>query len=515
MDTTPFFSLPEGGEKEARWPAVRCSRACLFASLLLHVVVFIVQGTPTLSRHLLPQGRQWAAPEHASASSLEDASASSLDAPDAPRDGAFLVSTSVEMGRVGNNLISIHELRALAEVSRRTLVLADPLSCRGAGGDQWQLAPEARGAPRSVHAYWAPSLEQPYVALADWDAGAAGCTRANSVWLAQSPRLAEWFPANALSVGGNASVCGLVDVPVVDGLPLDTRGEGATRELLRFAELPEVLSGPIHATYFNPGFRGWVDSYRTSGFLFERLQSLDAARCVFLGNNFLSVNWERQPRAFVRAVRHLLPARAFSDAALDFLAKHGLAGGGARGTPRGCPLGAAAAPARLTRAAVAAAARGERLPGGWDGDSGGVPFLGLHVRLGDFKASPLFSGLGKACNEDATHLPRVVRTVLSQHPHISTLVLATDEPGEPCIVNLLRAAAEGRLTPDARSVTLIPLAGSFPHLLMGSCGASLTDQEVLGHAAAFMGDVKSSFSQAIHQIRTLRCGTLANTTTWV
>ena len=88
-------------------------------------------------------------------------------------------------------------------------------------------------------------------------------------------------------------------------------------------------------------------------------------------------------------------------------------------------------------------------------------------------------------------------------------MVATDDFSSPCFKGLVEkwglAAAGGRV---------LPLSGGSP--FRGStCSAALFDQEVMGHAAAFIGDKESSFSEAIHRVRTLRCGAPVASTTWL
>jgi hypothetical protein len=82
-------------------------------------------------------------------------------------------------------------------------------------------------------------------------------------------------------------------------------------------------------------------------------------------------------------------------------------------------------------------------------------------------------------------------------------VLATDDYGSAC------AAAVRRVFPGA---IMLRDASRFSAL---SCRAALVDQEVLARSAFFIGDSRSSFSQAVHQIRTLRHMRNASTTLWL
>ena len=80
------------------------------------------------------------------------------------------------------------------------------------------------------------------------------------------------------------------------------------------------------------------------------------------------------------------------------------------------------------------------------------------------------------------------------------VVLATDDYDTPCARAVLAAF------PAAHALAR---ASRFPR---GSCEEALLDQEVLGHAASFVGDAVSTFSEAVAAIRLHRSGFGAETT---
>jgi hypothetical protein len=100
------------------------------------------------------------------------------------------------------------------------------------------------------------------------------------------------------------------------------------------------------------------------------------------------------------------------------------------------------------------------------------------------------------------------------------VVLASDDYGAPCLSQLRavmkgvarKSWAQGRNKLANLELILLRDASRFE---ARSCKAALFDHEVLGASAAFIGDGKSSFSQTVHQIRTLRYGRAVASTVWV
>jgi hypothetical protein len=82
------------------------------------------------------------------------------------------------------------------------------------------------------------------------------------------------------------------------------------------------------------------------------------------------------------------------------------------------------------------------------------------------------------------------------------IVLASDEYQNNCVIHLR----------SKFSIIELDEASRFNSRF---CQGALFDQEVLGASTFFIGDKLSTFSQAIHQIRTLRNLYDVETTKWV
>jgi hypothetical protein len=123
--------------------------------------------------------------------------------------------------------------------------------------------------------------------------------------------------------------------------------------------------------------------------------------------------------------------------------------------------------------------------------------------MGDFVSNPGHHSFGVQCNAEPGKLLQLVGQQLAAHPHVRRIVVATDDYSSPCFLAL-----------QAEHPQLISLrrASSYRD---STCSAALVDQEVLGHSALFLGDSKSSFSEAIHRLRTLRCGASVASTVWL
>ena len=230
---------------------------------------------------------------------------------------------------------------------------------------------------------------------------------------------------------------------------------------------PLVFSGPtemddivVHAPYpdsFAPGLTSDVRRYLSDTLLPDRLSQRQET-CVILGRNFLSLNWARLPLEFAETLSELTPHSSIRANVDEFLLRHELHG---------------------------------------------RPFLGIHLRMKDFLTDPGHRSFGVECNADPARLVAFVSAQAARHG-TSAVVLATDDYNSPCAAQLRRAFSG--------SLVSLRQASRF---VSTSCKAALFDQEVLGASAAFLGDSRSSFSQAIHQVRTLRGNRTSTSTTWL
>ena len=416
----------------------------------------------------------------------------------------FLISSVIYYGRISNITITLLELLASAALGGRTLVVPELSECAVDGYD------------RSFGGIFDDStpLARRVLSLGSFDFEAA----CNGSAVFVDPGHFPGGPHGTASLGdlkipGSAAfpVVNVVDLPPTPGDVVF--GKAAASQLLGsrgFITTSQQAAGPIHSAYYAPGQRRTFEGYRKDPLFLEKLAAR-GEKCVVLGKNFQAVNWERAPELFVSAVRSLVPAPPIRAAALAFLGAHGLAGGAG-----GCPLGDPAAAQLSSDAMALACAGGAAGLSGWGtaaGPASAAPaasahahFLGIHLRMGDFLTDDTHKSFGVACNADpAGTIGAVVARLLQAHPHLDKIVVATDDYSSPCYAQGLAGAWGARVV----------AVGGGSGYRGSTCSAALFDQEVLSHAAVFVGDKESSFSEAIHRGRTLRCGAPVGSTTWL
>jgi hypothetical protein len=256
--------------------------------------------------------------------------------------------------------------------------------------------------------------------------------------------------------------------------------------------------------------------------LAEQLSAHSGARCIFMEEKFLSVNWAQFRDAYYRVQSSLLPHPAVRSLARAFLARAGLL----------------RVPTGTFGDEEEEEAWGDEEEGRREGAGYGVsvPFIGIHLRMGDFLL-PMFRSFGTLCNAQPQvvldHVEAAVQRFYATHdnkealarksskdewhsrgdgrqsspfvPSGLPLLIATDSPDQPCVANLSANYTAG-------PVLLLSDVNPYKD---GTCRRALFDQEVLGYSAAFLGDIKSTFSMAIHNIRVLQRGYEVGTTTWL
>lgn len=489
-------------------PATARRCACLYNSHTLLLVTALL-SLAALARCAWPASLSGTPPRVVKAPSVRAvAVAPSRVAPPVVKSDQYLISTIIYYGRISNIKISLLDLLATALVSSRALVVPELSECAVDGYDRsfGGLFDDATPLTRHVRSF------------GSFDAHAA-CNGSVAI-LDPGP----WSDAPT-SFGG-------VDVGKkhVEHLPAPP---GVTPDFLTYAE---QQAGPVHSSFFAPGQRRAYPQYRKDALFVEKIAAL-TERCVVLGKNFQSVNWERHPEPFVRALRSLVPAPPVRAAALDFLRDHGLAGGTSAGCPRGRPEAAEdLSPADVKALLSVPDGEGWGSSGTSASDDGGAHFLGVHLRMGDFLTDQAHVGFGVTCNKDPAILVARVRAALKAHAHLTRIVVSTDDFSSACYRGLVDAfGEEPRASAVARVEALhragpekaaIHAAASRPGGLViptrggsgyrgSTCSAALFDQEVIGHAGFFFGDAESSFSEAIHRTRTLRCGASAASTVWL
>lgn len=454
----------------------------------------------------------------------------------------YLISSIIYFGRISNIKISLIELLGAAVETRRRLVMPELSECAVDGYD------------RTFGGLFDTTLPLTADVLSTGSFDFHTVCNGSAVYVDVGP-----FPMenSARAPNGRAQFRGLeMDAISAQDLPLATGGgaRGGAAAQQRFVSVSDQVAGPVHTRYYSAGQTSEVSNYQRDPLLLEKLAQRKET-CVVLGKHFHALNWERYPETFVRAVRNLAPAPHIRASALAFLARFGLGGGGC---PRGVP---AAADDMRPEDLTAVLGGGKEGGGGFSGwgsggvgggkggarpgeaGAGGGHFLGLHLRMGDFLTDERHRSFGAQCNSNPTLLIDAVAAALKRAPHLSRVVVATDDFASPCYVALAahfgeepvhaataaRAAAadeayaEHKRGADAVAAQhaagrpgglLIPVHGGSPYR-SSTCSAALFDQEVLGMAGAFLGDRLSSFSEAVHRIRTLRCGAPVASTQWL
>jgi hypothetical protein len=414
----------------------------------------------------------------------------------------FLLSSILYYGRISNIKISLLELMASAAAGGRTLVVPELSECAVDGYD------------RSFGGLFDDSLPLVGDALSLGSFDFVGACNGSAVFM--DPGHFPGGPHGTANLGdlripGEATmpVVNVVDMPPTAGDVVF--GKAAGHPLLGdkgFLSTSDMQAGPIHTRFYAPGQRRSFEGYRKDPLFLEKVAARPE-KCVVLGKNFQAVNWERAPDLFVKAVRSLVPAPPIRGAAMGFLKARGLAWG----CPAGEPSAADAYPEILAGATAAASTGGggETAASLWGGASspppphGGSHFFGIHLRMGDFLTDATHQSFGAECNREPHRIVEHVKAMLAAAPWVTgPIVVATDDYSTPCFGALVGEWG-GRV---------VRTAGGSGY--RGStCSAALFDQEVVGHSALFLGDKESSFSEAIHRVRTLRCGAAVDTTKWV
>jgi len=241
------------------------------------------------------------------------------------------------------------------------------------------------------------------------------------------------------------------------------------------SSLEDVLKSYPYNGHFNPETRNIASRYMTDLLLPDKLAALGNHRCIVIGRNFYSLNWARLPNEFSEVHKELQPNPTIRSDVLEFLLQNEL-------------IDSIHDPSRPTV----------------------LPFVAIHLRMGDFVSKEAHHSFGVQCNQKPEILSLQVKEALANVKRKQDndglrvpIVLATDDYSSAC-ANHLR-----------KSFTNLIQLESASRFHSRSCRAALFDQEILGASEFFFGDQKSTFSQAIHQIRTLRHNKGVETTKWL
>ena len=385
----------------------------------------------------------------------------------------YLISSAINYGRISNAKLSLVELLGLARALNRTAIVPKLDACGSDGADSsFDVLFDATALSHEG----ALSLSSFDVAR---ECGGEGAAAFVSVGGGQDSEFDGPPTGATLNFGG-------LQIPSfrAHDLAPKTAGEaaqsGATESDGTMAALPrftgpyfsgpatsdQALSDPHFTRYYAPRLAAAVLPRQMVEPLLPDKLARRGEGCLVLSRTFLSLNWARLPHVFTEVGRELQPHAAVRANAEELLVRHGLA----------------------QRA-----------------------FISVHLRMGDFLTDVGHISFGVACNSEPTLLTNRLRSLLTSESEFADagtseearIVLATDDYTSAC------ARAVQREFP---SMLMLRDASRFVAL---SCRAALVDQEVLARGAFFVGDSRSSFSQAVHQIRTLRHGRNFASTIWM
>jgi hypothetical protein len=250
--------------------------------------------------------------------------------------------------------------------------------------------------------------------------------------------------------------------------------------------LETILNKFPYKSHFNPETKVIASRYMTDLLVPDKLATLSNYKCIIIGRNFYSLNWNRLPREFQEIHKEMQPNPTIRADALEFLLQNEL-------------IDSTSSPTKPTI----------------------LPFIAIHLRMGDFVSKDAHHSFGVICNRDPDILSIKVKEALKSIENrqsvdssasatttttISSrlpIILATDDYSSSCANHLRKTFP-----------TLIQLDGAS-RFHVRSCRGALFDQEILGASEYFFGDQKSTFSQAIHQIRTLRHMKDVESTSWL
>ena len=390
----------------------------------------------------------------------------------------YLVSSGIYYGRISNARISLAELLGLALALNRTAVAPKLDECGSDGMDS------SVDALFDASAFSRASL----VSLAGFDfarlcSGSVSFVSPSSFW--------GGGPQGEAEFGG-------LRMPAVRSWELTSpllppfAGPTTTEEAMRAFPFKE---------HYNVGLRDAAPRYLSDAMLPDKLASppFTESRCLVLGKNFLSLNWARLGSEFSEIGRELLPHASVRADVFEFLERRGLRIYSAE------TIGEVAA--NLYRGASTTLS------------TAGRAFVAIHLRMGDFLSDSSHHSFGVRCNRDPSVLVKIVTDAVEEWG-AEAVVLASDDYGAPCLSQLRAVMKGGALGGGSQggnklaSLELILLRDAS-RFEARSCKAALFDHEVLGASVAFIGDGKSSFSQTVHQIRTLRYGRAVDSSIWV
>jgi hypothetical protein len=368
----------------------------------------------------------------------------------------YLISSELSLGRFSNLKISISELIGLSLVLNRTAILPKFEQCMNGGG-----------IGMNDEVYFDQLFDSSTFSRAsvvstsgiDLDRLCKGNTA--SVAVSTFVDRKKEYVRNTIKNDISISLDDLSTTPLLFG-------EDVPMEKI-------FSSYPYDRYFLQETTEVWARDYMKDRLLPDRLKALERYQCIVLGANYLSLNWARLPNEFEEVHRELLPNPFIRADVYDFLQKNGL-------------INAINAKYPAHRSII--------------------PFIAIHLRMGDFLTFKHVRTFGSDCNDNPELLVHHVKDVLSrkiikESGLAPQIVLSTDDYKSPCAIHFKLVFPY---------VTFLEDVSRFHSK---SCQCALFDQELLGASSFFFGDRMSTFSQAVHQIRTLRNQHGIDTTIWL
>lgn len=391
-----------------------------------------------------------------------------------PFHNQFLISSSVYFGRISNAKISVTELVGLGIALNRTVIIPKIEEC-GADGNEANF-----DTLFDITAFGSTSVLS--------NGGNIQYNRLcgdSAVYIGTGS-----FPGNVESKVNFYDIT----VPGFNSLQLPDADlptlENQYSSLNRPRSTGEALTMNPYSVYFTHGLRNDLQRYLRDPLLPDKLAERKE-KCIILGRNFFSVNFGRIPGTFESAINEIIPHPTIRIQVDQFLIRQKLSRGNLREDSLLNYINS-----NGTKNMDTKNYRYVPLP------HSGRPFLGIHLRMKDFLTDANHISFGAECNRNPEKLLIQVEQLITKY-RTEIIVLATDDYAVPCARALRSKYPDTILLQDASIYE------------PKSCKAALMDQEILGTSEAFIGDSRSSFSQAIHQIRLVRHGRAPESSVWL
>ena len=379
-----------------------------------------------------------------------------------PRPPAYVVITSTDYGRFGNQREGVLEGIALSKFSRRSLLVAPLTSCDRRYPPSSMIDLEAVKNGTGVDVLDITSLKQV-------------CSNGTRAVLLTALKK-DWGKAGStVDIGGMSWTVIDIQEEVAAG-----RAPRLPRALARFNESSALRTSPVYRDLVMPTMTNRFIGYFVSPAELPLWVKSSTYTCIAMDRPFYAVNLAVMPGAYAAAAGSFLPPQWLMSVADAWCAEQGV-------DPQ--------------------------------------TSVALHMRLTDMVgASMVAGGFAQLCAQDSTR-PALVAEVRaffdtalrgangSPRP-LRHVLFASDEPKSACVRDLIGIFPPGatRLPIDDLPSWLekSTLPGVHERLPLPDCMFAQLVQELLARSVAFMGSKDSTFSIATHQGRVLRYGHAVN-----